>query len=408
METLPEVPAGFDFHGMIDTLVCQGPIVAWDMYWDSAFSSTTAPYWKVNRGLFESFLLSAIYTSKETCKELGSIVKRMNIFVTSDRARKKLGRGKLESIHALTQLFQGILDKLNVVCDKGNKDNKKGYGATFQFDNRVALQYLKKDLSEFSCKVGGGLLQRWKTANGMLVGKASEGVAGERAIVQDDREKAFTNPSYVQFWAQKIVDEFEKDSSLGDGKRIIQRFKEMLGIRDRKDPRWTILMRAFYQVYITSKGSILGDFAATVIKSLEKQTNFSIGPLIQNDPHLNSLSVSLKDSLVWPELASEEEGHIYEKDESGDHLNMESWTLLNHFYERLGECRDNPSCLVEGLEKPENYEKLAEAFVNVRSLTKDELFKWEEPLPTNLDLEWDLMTLHPKEWEEIKERLKPK
>lgn len=401
METLPKVPAGFDFHGMIDTLVCSGPIVAWDMYWDSAFSSTTAPYWKVNRGLFESFLLSAIYASKETCKELGSIVKRMNIFVTSDRARKKLGSAKLESIHALTQLFQGILDKLNVVCDKGNKDNKKGYARTFRLDNQEALQYLKDDLRAFSCKVGGGLLQRWKTANGILVGDASGGVARKRAIFQDDREKAFTNPSYVQFWAQKIVDEFERDSSLGS-KPIIQMFKKGLGIRDRKDPRFTILMRAFYKVYITSKGSILSEFAAMAIKSLEKETNFSIGPLIQNDPELNSLSVFLQDPLVWPELADEEE------DESDDRLSLESWTLLNHFYERLGKCHDNPACLVEGLEGHEEYKELAEAFVKVRSLTEDESKEWKEPLPTNLDIEWDLMTLRPEEWEEIKESLKPK
>lgn len=396
---IPEVPTSFDFHEMIDTLVCSGPIVAWEMYWDSAFLST-ARYSQLNQKLFESFLLSVIYASKETCEELGSIVERMKIFVSSEHVRRKLGDAKLESITALTRLFQRILDKLDVVCDK---DDKKAYRKTFRIDNQAALRYLKEDLSAFSCKVGGGLLQRWKKANGILVGDASGGVARLRSIFQNAKERALTDPSYVQYWVQQILDEFDRHSSLGKGELIIQRFKKILGIRDRKDSRWTILMKAFYRVYITYRETMLGEFALMVIKSLEKNTNFSIGPLVQNDPVLNALSVSREDPLVWTELTRPDV-----EDNPDDRLDSKSWTILNHFYERLDVCRGDPDCMVAGLDGSEENRTLAEAFVEVRSLTDEELETWDKPVPTDLDIEWELMTLSPEEWEKIKERLKPK
>ena len=393
---LPAVDPGFDLEEMVHTMICAGPVVTWHVFWESAFAPG-AKFPDLNRSLFGSMILSVIYRSKVSCNDLLNIVNRMKGFVDSKLVNEKMG----DRVDGLRQIFETILGRANpCVHSGGHRDN---YKPDFETRNTALLKTLKNDLRDFSCAIQGGLFERWKKANGLLAGELRGGHAEVRALLMAARDEVTTNPEYVYFWADNIRNDLVSVSDMQSpeefGVRLMGKFKKQLGIHDRKDPRWAILLKAAYLARRANYKNLLADYAEIIIHQIERHTGLLIGPLIQNDPVLNTLS--LEDPLIWPEMAYDSESS-----DDDDKNFPETWKILDHFYNRWDECDESKTdetaaaCLLKGLEHHERYAREAQVFVKVRRGS------WESTAPLPRDFEWDLLTMSPEEWNREKNRLK--
>jgi len=388
---LPAVDPGFDLEEMVHTMICAGPVVTWHVFWESAFAPGTR-FPDLNRHLFGSMILSVIYRSKVSCNDLLSIVNRMKGFVDSKLVKEKMG----DRIDGLRKILETILGRANPCIHNSSDGHRDNYKPDFETRNTALLETLKDDLRDFSCAIQGGLFERWKKANGLLAGELRGGHAEVRALLMAARDEVTTNPEYVSFWADDIRNDLVSASHMQSpekfGVRLMGKFKKQLRIHDRKDPRWAILLKAVYQAYRANYGTVFAEYAEIIIRQIERHTGLLIGPLVQNDPVLNILS--LEDPLIWPEMAYDSESS-----DDDDKIKSETWKILDHFYKRWDECNYESKhdetaakCLLKGLEHHERYAREAQVFVKVRRGS------WESTAPLPRDFEWDLLTMSPEEW----------
>jgi hypothetical protein len=226
---MAEVDPGFE--EMAKAMVCEGPIVTWDRYWDSAFK-TTNRHWSHNRSLFKGMVSKAVEDAGVSCRDLLSIVRRLKMFLEQKRVVKS------EVVAGLTEIFQNLLT-----------EGSPGYpckGEAYN-DHDTDVNDLMKDLKTIDCAITGTLRERWKKANGHLASDLSHSSISHalRFIPktggrQENREALWeaaqrrraldelrSRDDVVWKTAVDVVDEmFEPGNEKGAGKRAKEDFKK--------------------------------------------------------------------------------------------------------------------------------------------------------------------------------------